>query len=127
VSIALYAFGAEHARERGIILADTKFELGLDESGELVLGDEVMTPDSSRFWPADRWAPGRPQASFDKQYVRDWSATLDWDRTTPGPPIPAEVVAATRARYVEAYECLTGLPWTTPTETAPAETTPTGS
>ncbi|MDT7710541.1 MAG: phosphoribosylaminoimidazole-succinocarboxamide synthase, partial [Pseudonocardiales bacterium] len=76
-----------------------------------VLGDEVLTPDSSRFWPADRWKPGGPQFSFDKQYVRDWSSTLDWDRTAPGPEVPAEVVDATRARYVEVYELITGSDW----------------
>jgi len=113
LTLAVYARGAATAALTGILVADTKLEFGRDPAtGEIVLADELLTPDSSRFWPADRWAPGRPQASFDKQYVRDWSATLDWDRTAPGPPIPAEVVAATRARYVEAYECLTGLPWT---------------
>jgi phosphoribosylaminoimidazole-succinocarboxamide synthase len=112
LTLAVYARGAATAALTGILVADTKLEFGRDPAtGEIVLADELLTPDSSRFWPADRWAPGRPQASFDKQYVRDWSATLDWDRTAPGPPIPAEVVAATRARYVEAYECLTGLPW----------------
>jgi phosphoribosylaminoimidazole-succinocarboxamide synthase len=113
LTLAVYARGAATAALTGILVADTKLEFGRDPAtGEIVLADELLTPDSSRFWPADRWAPGRPQASFDKQYVRDWSATLDWDRTAPGPPIPAEVVAATRARYVEAYECLTGLRWT---------------
>jgi phosphoribosylaminoimidazole-succinocarboxamide synthase len=111
VSIALYAFGAEHARDRGIILADTKFELGLDESGELVLGDEVMTPDSSRFWPADEYEPGRGQRSFDKQYVRDWAAGSGWDKTPPAPAIPDDVVAQTRAKYVEAYERLSDEPF----------------
>ena len=109
VSIALYAFGAEHARERGIILADTKFELGLDQAGMLVLGDEALTPDSSRFWPADEYAPGGPQPSYDKQYVRDYCESLGWDKTDPGPEVPADVVAGTRARYVEAFELLTGL------------------
>ena len=100
------------AAANGIIVADTKLEFGRDPStGEIVLADEVLTPDSSRFWPADRWEPGRPQASFDKQFVRDWSATLDWDRTPPGPAVPPEVVDATRARYVEAYERITGLDW----------------
>jgi phosphoribosylaminoimidazole-succinocarboxamide synthase len=109
LTLAVYARGAETAAATGILVADTKLEFGRDPAtGEIVLGDELLTPDSSRFWPADRWAPGRPQASFDKQYVRDWSATLDWDRTAPGPAIPAEVVAATRTRYVEAYERLTG-------------------
>jgi phosphoribosylaminoimidazole-succinocarboxamide synthase len=111
ISIALYAFGAEQARERGIILADTKFELGLDESGELVLGDEAMTPDSSRFWPADEYEPGRGQRSFDKQYVRDWAAGSGWDKTPPAPAIPDEVVAQTRAKYVEAYERLCDKPF----------------
>ena len=112
LTLAVYARGAAAAAASGILVADTKLEFGRDPAtGEIVLGDELLTPDSSRFWPADRWAPGRPQASFDKQYVRDWSATLDWDRTAPGPAIPAEVVAATRARYVEAYERLTGLRW----------------
>ena len=114
LTLAVYARGAETAARTGILVADTKLEFGRDPaSGEIVLADEVLTPDSSRFWPADRWAPGRPQFSFDKQFVRDWSATLDWDRTAPGPGIPADVVAATRARYVEAYERITGLPWTT--------------
>ena len=112
LTLAVYARGAGIAAEQGILVADTKLEFGRDPAtGEIVLGDELLTPDSSRFWPADLWAPGRPQASFDKQYVRDWSATLDWDRTAPGPAIPAEVVAATRARYVDAYERLTGLRW----------------
>jgi phosphoribosylaminoimidazole-succinocarboxamide synthase len=112
LTLAVYARGAAAAADAGILVADTKLEFGRDPAtGDIVLGDELLTPDSSRFWPADRWAPGRPQASFDKQYVRDWSATLDWDRTAPGPAIPAEVVAATRARYVEAYERLTGLRW----------------
>jgi phosphoribosylaminoimidazole-succinocarboxamide synthase len=108
VSLALYARGAEWAAERGIIIADTKFELGLVE-GELVLADEVLTPDSSRFWPADRWEPGTTPPSFDKQPVRDHLDTLDWDKTPPPPRLPDEVVAATSARYVEAYERITGL------------------
>jgi phosphoribosylaminoimidazole-succinocarboxamide synthase len=112
LTLAVYARGAETAVAAGILVADTKLEFGRDPATEeVVLADELLTPDSSRFWPADRWAPGRPQPSFDKQYVRDWSATLDWNRTAPGPAIPAEVVAATRARYVEAYERLTGLRW----------------
>lgn len=112
VTLAVYARGAAAAAERGVLVADTKLEFGRDPAtGEIVLADEVLTPDSSRFWPADRWEPGRPQFSFDKQFVRDWSAGLDWDRTPPGPEIPAEVVAATRARYVDAYERLTGRPW----------------
>ena len=112
LTLAVYARGAETAAANGILVADTKLEFGRDPAtGEIVLGDEVLTPDSSRFWPADRWEPGRPQASFDKQFVRDWSATLRWDRTAPGPEVPAEVVEATRARYVEAYERLSGLHW----------------
>lgn len=112
LTLAVYARGAETAAARGILVADTKLEFGRDPAtGEIVLADEVLTPDSSRFWPADRWAPGRPQPSFDKQFVRDWSATLDWDRTPPGPEIPPEIVSATRARYVEAYERLTTRRW----------------
>jgi phosphoribosylaminoimidazole-succinocarboxamide synthase len=108
VSIELYRFAAEYARERGIIIADTKFELGTDENGALVLGDEAFTPDSSRFWPADEYNPGAPQPSFDKQYVRDYCESLGWDKTDPGPELPDEVVEGTRARYVEAFERLTG-------------------
>ena len=108
ICLALYEFGSEHAAERGIILADTKFELGLDADDRLVLGDEALTPDSSRFWPADEYAPGRAQPSFDKQYVRDYCETLGWNKTAPGPELPDEVVAGTRARYVEAFERLTG-------------------
>jgi phosphoribosylaminoimidazole-succinocarboxamide synthase len=111
LTLAVYARGAELAARGGILVADTKLEFGLDSAGAIVLADEVLTPDSSRFWPADAWEPGRPQFSFDKQYVRDWSATLDWDRTPPGPEVPAEVVAATRARYLEVYERITGLRW----------------
>jgi len=111
VTLAVYRRGAEIAAERGILIADTKIELGWDDSGQLVLGDEVLTPDSSRFWPADAYVPGRVQDSYDKQPVRDWAAGLGWDKTEPGPEIPAEIVAATRARYVEAYERLTGRPW----------------
>jgi phosphoribosylaminoimidazole-succinocarboxamide synthase len=110
-SIELYAFAAAHARERGVILADTKFEFGLDSAGELVIGDEVLTPDSSRYWPADGFAVGRGQPSFDKQYVRDWAASSGWDKKPPAPPIPDEVVAGTRARYVEAYELIVGEPF----------------
>ena len=109
VALALYAFASRHAEARGIILADTKFELGLDQAGTLVLGDEALTPDSSRFWPADEYAPGGPQPSYDKQYVRDYCESLGWDKTDPGPEVPADVVAGTRARYVEAFELLTGL------------------
>jgi phosphoribosylaminoimidazole-succinocarboxamide synthase len=108
VSIALYQFAADHARDRGVILADTKFEFGLDPSGELVVGDEVLTPDSSRYWPADTYEPGHGQPSFDKQYVRDWASGSGWDKTPPAPEVPADVVEGTRARYVEAYEKITG-------------------
>jgi phosphoribosylaminoimidazole-succinocarboxamide synthase len=110
-SIALYRFASEHAENRGIILADTKFEFGVAPDGSLVLGDEAMTPDSSRFWPASEYAPGRPQPSFDKQFVRDWCERTGWDKTAPGPELPADVVAGTRARYVEAFERLTELPF----------------
>jgi phosphoribosylaminoimidazole-succinocarboxamide synthase len=110
-SIELYSFAAAHARERGVILADTKFEFGLDPAGELVVGDEVLTPDSSRYWPADTFEVGRGQPSFDKQYVRDWASQSGWDKQPPAPPIPDEVVAGTRARYVEAYELIVGEPF----------------
>ncbi|AXV09526.1 Phosphoribosylaminoimidazole-succinocarboxamide synthase [Euzebya pacifica] len=110
LTLELYGRAADHARQRGIILADTKFEFGLVD-GEIVLIDEVLTPDSSRFWPADDYEPGRAQRSFDKQYVRDWLETLDWDKTPPGPELPDEIVQRTRSRYVEAYELLTGLPF----------------
>jgi phosphoribosylaminoimidazole-succinocarboxamide synthase len=111
VSVAVYQHAAEHARERGIILADTKFEFGLDSAGRLTLGDEVCTPDSSRFWPADDYEPGRGQPSFDKQFVRDWASSTGWDRNPPAPPIPDDVVARTREKYVEAYERVTGEPF----------------
>ncbi len=111
VSVALYAFAAEHARSRGVILADTKFEFGLDGDGELVLGDEVLTPDSSRYWPADGYEVGHGQPSFDKQYVRDWAAGSGWDKKPPAPAIPDAVVAGTCARYVEAYELIAGEPF----------------
>jgi phosphoribosylaminoimidazole-succinocarboxamide synthase len=111
VSIAVYEAVAEHARARGVILADTKFELGFDADGVLTLGDEVCTPDSSRFWPADRYEVGRGQPSFDKQYVRDWAAGTGWDKSPPAPAIPGDVVAATRERYVTAYEKLAGEPF----------------
>jgi phosphoribosylaminoimidazole-succinocarboxamide synthase len=114
LTLAVYSRGAEIAARAGILVADTKLEFGLDADGEIVLADEVLTPDSSRFWPADDWSPGRPQFSFDKQFVRDWSAGLDWDRTPPGPALPDDVVDATRARYVEVYQRLTGLDWTVP-------------
>ena len=110
LSIELYSFAADHARERGIILADTKFEFGRDRQGRIVLGDEVLTPDSSRFWPADDYQPGRGQPSFDKQYVRDWAAASGWDKTPPAPALPADVVEGTRQRYAEAYERITGEP-----------------
>jgi phosphoribosylaminoimidazole-succinocarboxamide synthase len=108
VSIELYSFAAEYAAERGIIIADTKFEFGVTpEAPHLYLGDEALTPDSSRFWPADLFEPGRPQPSFDKQFVRDYCESLGWDKTDPGPELPDDVVAGTRARYVEAFERLT--------------------
>ena len=109
-SIAIYKLAREHAAARGIIIADTKFEFGLDREGRLHLIDEVLTPDSSRFWPADEYAPGRSPASFDKQYVRDYLETLDWDKTAPGPALPAEIAEQTAARYREALERLTGSP-----------------
>ncbi len=108
VSIDLYEHARTHAFERGIILADTKFEFGASPGAEVVLGDEVLTPDSSRFWPADEYEPGRGQASFDKQYVRDYLSEQDWDKEPPAPPLPAEVIAGTTARYREAYEKITG-------------------
>jgi phosphoribosylaminoimidazole-succinocarboxamide synthase len=108
-ALALYRFASAHARERGIILADTKLEFGIDESGGLVLADEAFTPDSSRFWPADEYRPGGAQPSFDKQFVRDYCESLGWDKTPPGPELPDDVVAGTRARYVEAFERLTGI------------------
>lgn len=115
LTLRLYDRAREIARSHGIILADTKFEFGFDEAGTLILADEVLTPDSSRYWPADAWAPGRPQPSFDKQYVRDWltSPASGWDRAAdvPPPPLPDDVVAATRAKYVEVYERLTGQPF----------------
>ncbi len=107
-SLELYAFGAEYAAERGIILADTKFEFG-DADGAIVLGDEALTPDSSRFWPADQYEPGGAQPSFDKQYVRDYAESIGWDKAPPAPELPAEVVEGTRARYVEAFELITGM------------------
>jgi phosphoribosylaminoimidazole-succinocarboxamide synthase len=109
VSLALYRFASELAAERGILIADTKFELGLDPEGGLVAGDEALTPDSSRFWPANGYAPGGAPPSFDKQYVRDYCEAQGWDKTPPGPELPEEVVAGTRARYVEAFERLTGI------------------
>ena len=109
VAIRLYSYASEHARARGILIADTKFEFGLDEDGRLVLADEVFTPDSSRFWPADEYSPGGPQPSFDKQFVRDYCEALGWDKTVPGPELPDDVVTGTRARYLEAFELLTGV------------------
>ncbi|MGY0492831.1 phosphoribosylaminoimidazolesuccinocarboxamide synthase [Streptomyces sp. WG-D5] len=114
-TLAVYSRARDIARERGIILADTKFEFGFDKDGSLILADEVLTPDSSRFWPADQWQPGRAQPSYDKQFVRDWltSPASGWDRKSEQPPpaLPDEVVSATRAKYIEAYELLTGTPW----------------
>jgi phosphoribosylaminoimidazole-succinocarboxamide synthase len=107
IVIDLYRFASDHAAERGVIIADTKFELGHDDDGRLVLGDEALTPDSSRFWPANGYKPGRPQPSFDKQYARDYCESLGWDKTDPGPELPEKIVAGTRARYVEAFELLT--------------------
>jgi len=106
-SIEIYTQAAEYARRRGVIIADTKFEWGFD-NGELILIDEVLTPDSSRFWPADEYRPGQDQPSFDKQFVRNYLETLNWDKTPPGPPLPADVIAGTSRRYIEAYEKLTG-------------------
>jgi phosphoribosylaminoimidazole-succinocarboxamide synthase len=108
-SLALYRFASEHAAACGILIADTKFEFGLDTDGRLVLADEAFTPDSSRFWPADEYAPGGPQPSFDKQFVRDYCESLGWDKTPPGPELPEDVVTGTRARYVDAFERLTGI------------------
>ncbi|HYY17899.1 MAG TPA: phosphoribosylaminoimidazolesuccinocarboxamide synthase, partial [Streptosporangiaceae bacterium] len=112
ITLEVYRRGAGLAVERGVIIADTKLEFGLAPDGSVILADEVLTPDSSRFWPRAQWQPGRPQHSLDKQFVRDWSATLDWDRTPPGPPIPDEIVAATRDRYIDVYQRLTGETWT---------------
>jgi phosphoribosylaminoimidazole-succinocarboxamide synthase len=106
-ALALYGFAADYARERGIIIADTKFEFGLDEVGELTLMDEVLTPDSSRFWPAERYAPGISPPSFDKQFVRDYLERLDWNKKAPGPRLPAEVIARTSEKYREALARLT--------------------
>ncbi len=111
LTLSLYSAAAEVAEAAGILLADTKFEFGVD-GDELVLADEVLTPDSSRFWPADTWSPGAAQPSYDKQYVRDWLTSSGWDRVSPPPELPDDVVAATRERYVTAYERLTGRPFT---------------
>ena len=110
-AIELYTTAADYARGQGIIIADTKFELGLDEHGNLVLGDEALTPDSSRFWPADSYEPGRGQDSFDKQYVRDYCETTGWDKAYPGPELPEDVVMHTRSKYIEAFERLTKIPF----------------
>jgi phosphoribosylaminoimidazole-succinocarboxamide synthase len=111
LALELYGWVSDHARARGIILADTKLEFGTDPEGRLVLGDEAFTPDSSRFWPADGYAAGGPQPSYDKQFVRDYCEQLGWDKTAPGPELPDDVVAGTRARYVEAFEHLTEIPF----------------
>jgi len=111
LSLELYRFGAEHARERGIILADTKFEFGRRADGTIVVADEVLTPDSSRFWPADGYQPGHGQPSFDKQFVRDWASGSGWDKSPPAPAVPDDVVEGTRARYVEAYERIADEPF----------------
>jgi phosphoribosylaminoimidazole-succinocarboxamide synthase len=111
VALELYRFASEHALARGIIIADTKFEFGVDGEGRLVLADEAFTPDSSRFWPAVDYEPGRAQPSFDKQFVRDYCESLGWDKTPPGPELPDDVVAGTRARYIEAFEGLTEIPF----------------
>ncbi|MGH3874848.1 MAG: phosphoribosylaminoimidazolesuccinocarboxamide synthase [Pseudonocardiaceae bacterium] len=111
LTLELYTTAAEHAWDNGIIVADTKFEFGWDTNGRLTLGDEVVTSDSSRFWPAESWRPGQPQHSLDKQFVRDWSVSTGWDTEPPGPVIPPEIVAQTRQRYLEVYERLTGSSW----------------
>lgn len=110
LTLALYRRGADHAATRGILLADTKFEFGLDPDGQIVLADEVLTPDSSRFWPADAWQPGSSPPSFDKQFVRDWLETTGWDKRPPAPSLPPEVISGTAARYRDAYQRLTGCP-----------------
>src|SRR4051812_6455301 len=111
LTLAIYSFAADHARERGIILADTKFEFGRRADGTIVLGDEVLTPDSSRFWPADGYEPGHGQPSFDKQYVRDWASGSGWDKSPPAPELPDEVVTRTRELYEDAYERISGKPF----------------
>ena len=111
LTMEIYRRGHEVALSKGVIIADTKLEFGYGADGSVVLGDELLTPDSSRFWASDTWEPGRPQRYLDKQVVRDWSAALDWDRTPPGPPIPEDIIEATRARYVEVYERITGTRW----------------
>ena len=112
-ALRLYAFAAAHAERHGLILADTKFEFGADPDGVVTLGDEALTPDSSRFWPAEGYAPGGPQPSFDKQFVRDYCLSTGWNRTDPGPELPDDVVAGTRGRYVDAFERITGIPFPT--------------
>src|SRR5690606_2119403 len=112
LTLEVYRRGAERAAASGIIIADTKLEFGRAGDGSLVLGDELLTPDSSRFWPLDQWEPGRPQYSFDKQIVRDWAGGTGWDKRPPGPEVPPEIVAATQARYAEVYERITGHRWT---------------
>jgi phosphoribosylaminoimidazole-succinocarboxamide synthase len=111
ISLDIYEHAAAYARDRGIIIADTKLEFGIDMTGELVLGDELLTPDSSRFWPADSYEPGRPQASYDKQFLRDWLEGRRWDKQPPAPELSDEIVAGTRDRYIEAYQRLTGEPF----------------
>jgi len=111
VTLEVYRRGAARAAENGIIVADTKLEFGFDPDGALTLADEVLTPDSSRFWPADSWAPGRQQHAYDKQFVRDWAAGTGWDKNPPAPAIPDDIVAATHALYVDAYEKITGVGW----------------
>jgi phosphoribosylaminoimidazole-succinocarboxamide synthase len=111
MTLEMYRRGAEVAADRGIIIADTKLEFGHDAEGRLVLGDELLTPDSSRFWPAEDWLPGRTQRSFDKQFVRDWARSTGWDRKPPAPEVPPEIVEATQTRYIEAYQRITGQRW----------------
>ena len=108
LTLSLYSVARDYARSRGIIIADTKFEFGLDKKGQITLADEALTPDSSRFWPAASWQPGKTQASYDKQFLRDWLTSIGWDRQSPPPELPDEVVVKTRARYGEAYAALTG-------------------
>jgi phosphoribosylaminoimidazole-succinocarboxamide synthase len=110
-TLEIYRRGHEVALSKGVIIADTKLEFGHAADGSVVLGDELLTPDSSRFWASDAWEPGRPQRYMDKQFLRDWAAALDWDRTPPGPPIPEDIAQATRARYIEVYERITGARW----------------
>jgi phosphoribosylaminoimidazole-succinocarboxamide synthase len=111
LTLELYATAAQHALDNGVIVADTKFEFGWDPAGQLTLGDEAVTSDSSRFWLAEKWRPGEQQHSLDKQFVRDWATGMGWNREPPGPPVPAAIVAETRRRYVEAYERITGVSW----------------